>query len=96
MADHTPQLGAPDPELKNSPIVDEDEEPSPDGELETGVCYFNDLAYSLGQCVLSGSELLRCTDRVVWVRVGERAPDPHPPRRAALRIRILHSTEELP
>jgi hypothetical protein len=74
MTDHLPQLGAPDPELKNSPIVDEEQEPSLDWELETGVCYFNDVAYPLGQCVLSGSEVLRCSDRGVWVRIGERAP----------------------
>jgi len=74
MSDHLPQLGAPDPELKNSPIVDEDEEPSLDLELETGVCYFNNVAYPLGQYVLSGSEVLRCSNRGVWVRSGERAP----------------------
>jgi hypothetical protein len=72
MADHVPQLGAPDPELKNSPIIDENEEPSLDLELETGVCDFNDVAYRLGQYVLSGSEVLRCTGRGVWVRSGER------------------------
>lgn len=72
MADHVPQLGAPDPELKNSPIIDENEEPSLDLDIETGVCYFNDTAYPLGQYVLSGGEVLRCTDRGVWVRSGER------------------------
>jgi hypothetical protein len=97
MADHTPQLGAPDPELKNSPIVDEDEEPSLDLQPETGVCYFHDVAYSLGQYVLSGSELLRCTDRGAFgFAPGNAGPDPRPTRRAALRIRILPSTEELP
>lgn len=68
-----PQLGAPDPELKTSPIIDEDEqETSLDFELETGVCYFNDVGYPLGEYVLSGDEVLRCTERGVWVRSGER------------------------
>ena len=72
MLDDLPQLGAPDPELKNSPIIDEDEQVSLDFELETGVCYFNGVAYPLGEYVLSGEEVLRCTDRGVWVRSGER------------------------
>lgn len=73
MPDHLPQLGAPDPELKTSPIIDEDEqETSLDFELETGVCYFNDVGYPLGEYVLSGDEVLRCSERGVWVRSGER------------------------
>ena len=74
MPDHLPQLGAPDPERKTSPIIDEDEEISLDFELETGVCYFNDIAYPLSTYVMSGAEILRCTDRGVWVRTGERQP----------------------
>jgi len=71
-----PQVGSPDPERKNSPIVDEeDEEVDPELELETGVCYFNDVAYPLGSYVLSGSELLHCEERGVWVRKGELAPE---------------------
>jgi hypothetical protein len=74
MATHIPQVGAPDPERKNSPIFDEDDDeeiPSLDRELETGVCYFNDVPYAIGQFVRSGSELLRCEARGVWVREGE-------------------------
>ena len=69
----TPRVGAPDPELKTSPILDEEdnEELSFDAELEAPVCYFNGTAYGLGQYVLSGDEILRC-DRGVWVRRGER------------------------
>lgn len=71
-AKHHPQLGAPDPERRNSPIFDEDaEELSLDLELETGTCYFNDQAFPLGQYVSSGNELLRCAERGVWVRVSE-------------------------
>jgi hypothetical protein len=69
------QVGAPDPELKNSPIFDEYEEISLDLELEEGVCYFNNVAYPIGEYVLSGSELLRCDGRGVWMRKGEMRPD---------------------
>jgi len=71
-----PQVGAPDPEHKTSPIVDENEELSLDLglELESGGCYFNGLAYSIGQFVRSGSELLHCEERGVWVRKGEMRP----------------------
>ena len=67
-----PNVGAPDPELKNSPIFDHDSEEYEyaDLELETGVCYFNNVSYCIGQYVASGSELLRCSERGVWVRVG--------------------------
>jgi len=75
MADHVPQLGAPDPELKTSPIFDEYDEMSLDVELEAGVCYFNNVAYRVGAYVRSGSELLRCEERGVWVRKGEMRPD---------------------
>ena len=67
-----PQLGPPDPELNNSPIFDEadNDDLSLDYELESGVCYFNDAAYSVGQYVCSGNELLRCENRGVWIREG--------------------------
>ena len=70
-----PQVGAPDPEHKTSPIVDEDDELSLDFELETGACYFNGVAYRMGQYVRSGSELLHCEERGVWVRKGEMRPE---------------------
>ena len=69
-----PQVGAPDPELKNSPIFDEGEEadmPPRDLELETGACWFNNVRYPIGQYVRSGDEVLRCAEGGVWVRVGE-------------------------
>ena len=75
MTGHAEQVGAPDPELRNSPIFDEYEEVSLDLELEEGVCYFNDVSYPIGQYVLSGSELLKCEGRGVWVRKGEMRPE---------------------
>jgi hypothetical protein len=67
-----PKVGAPDPELKNSPIFDstDSDELSLDLELETGVCYFNAQSYPLGSYVCSGDELLRCEERGVWIREG--------------------------
>jgi hypothetical protein len=73
-----PQLGAPDPELKNSPIIDESEYDehagSRDLELEEGACYFNGEAFAIDACVLSGSEVLQCSGRGVWVSKGEKRP----------------------
>lgn len=69
-----PQVGAPDPERRTSPIFDQDDEISLDLELEAGVCYFNDAAYAIGNYVRSGSELLRCEGRGVWIREGEVQP----------------------
>lgn len=43
-------------------------------ELEAGVCYFNNESYPIGQYLLSGSELLQCEERGVWVRKGEIRP----------------------
>ena len=71
---HPPQVGALDPERRNSPILDEDsateDDLSVDLEPETGVCYFNGQAYAIGEYVCSGSELLHCEERGVWVRKG--------------------------
>jgi hypothetical protein len=71
-----PMVGAPDPELKNSPIFDDSDadELSLDLELETGVCYFNNLTYAIGDFVCSGNEMLRCEERGVWVREGSCEP----------------------
>jgi hypothetical protein len=78
MTARTPQVGAPDPERRTSPIFDDedDAELSLDLELEAGVCYFNDVAYPLGQYVRSGGEVLHCEERGVWVRAGELPPNP--------------------
>ena len=70
-----PQVGAVDPELKTSPILDDDQEFSLDLELESGVCYFNNVTYPIGQYVLSGNELLHCEERGLWVRKGEMRTD---------------------
>ncbi|KAF0192773.1 MAG: hypothetical protein FD165_543 [Gammaproteobacteria bacterium] len=75
---HPESVGAPDPELRTSPIMeemDEDREVLAQEAEDTGVCYFNDIAYTLGNYVCTGSgELLRC-DGGMWVQVGSCDPD---------------------
>ena len=75
MSNHPPQVGAPDPELQTSPIFDECDEMSLDLELEAPTCFFNSVAYPIGQYVVSGNEVLHCEERGVWVRRGEKRPD---------------------
>jgi len=72
-----PQVGAPDPELDTSPILDEAEfderAPSADLDIEHPVCHFNSQAFASGSYVQSGGEVLHC-ERGVWVRKGEIPP----------------------
>ncbi len=79
MSTRPPQVGAPDPELKTSPIAGQssefDDEQPPDLEaFESAVCYFNNETFPLGSYVLSGDELLSCEKPGVWVRKSEQAP----------------------
>lgn len=71
-------VGAPDPELRNSPVLEELDE---DYELlaqeagEQPVCFFNGASYDDGHYVCSGSgELLHC-HRGTWVREGTCDPE---------------------
>lgn len=57
------QVGAPDPELRNSPIIEPGEEATelPDiDEPRSASCYFNGEAFSSDSEVLSGETRLRC------------------------------------
>lgn len=38
------------------------------------MCYFNDEAFEIDHAVMSGSEVLQCSERGVWVRKGEKRP----------------------
>jgi hypothetical protein len=71
-------VGAPDPELMNSPILtetDEDFEFAAQEHEELPLCYFNGVGYRQGTLVCSGSsELLRC-DNGTWVLDGTCDPD---------------------
>jgi hypothetical protein len=75
MSDRTEQLGALDPERKNSPVAwetDEDTETLRESVPDEAVCFFNDLAYGHGTVVQSGGTLLRC-DRGLWLPAGAAA-----------------------
>lgn len=71
-------VGVPDPERDTSPICDEPDELFDDSGLDDdthgGACYFNGRAFAVGEYVRSGSELLHCEGRGVWVRSGELRP----------------------
>jgi hypothetical protein len=66
------QVGAPDPELRNSPIAEEED-------LDTdvvrqqvpgeAVCWFNGAEFRNGDFVASGSLVLRCSYGV-WIDAG--------------------------
>jgi hypothetical protein len=70
------QVGAPDPELETSPIVGDGDELEVEPNVAGGACYFNGVAYPIGDSVLSGSEWLHCEAPGVWVREGELRPRP--------------------
>ncbi len=75
-APHAPQVGAADPERRNSPTPTD---PEQSYELlreqvgdEAAGCYFNDVLYPDGAHVMSGSTRLRC-ERGIWVELGEKS-----------------------
>ncbi|MDB6043961.1 MAG: hypothetical protein JWM63_2512 [Gammaproteobacteria bacterium] len=72
-----PQVGAADPERRNSPIQTDPEESFELVREEVGDeaagCYFNDVLYADGAYVASGSTFLRC-EQGVWFEVDERVP----------------------
>jgi hypothetical protein len=76
-SDRIPQVGAADPERRNSPIQTDPEESFELVREEVGDeaagCYFNDVLYTEGAQVASGSTFLRC-ERGVWFEVGGRVP----------------------
>lgn len=72
----TVDVGAQDPELRNSPIADEgDEDTEALRETIPGapVCYYNGVAYSHGTIIKTGTSALRC-ERGLWVRAGSTDP----------------------
>ncbi|HWS03288.1 MAG TPA: hypothetical protein VN448_07790 [Gammaproteobacteria bacterium] len=74
---HVPQVGAPDPELNNSPFAEETDEEYEVLRREVPgepVCYFNNQSYRHDSYVCSGSTLMRC-DYGIWVRMGSCDPD---------------------
>jgi hypothetical protein len=74
-----PQVGAQDPELRNSPIADEEDEDTDVVRQQVPgepVCFYNGAEYSHGSFVASGSQVLKCSYGV-WVEAG--SGDSHNP-----------------
>ena len=72
MKRHIPNVGAPDPERRSSPVAwetDEDTETLRESVPDEAVCFFNDVAYKDGTIVESGNVRLRC-DHGVWLPAG--------------------------
>jgi hypothetical protein len=72
MAKKTQDLGAPDPELKNSPVAwegDEETEALREETSEEPECFFNGEAFPHGAVIRSGSTRLSC-DHGIWIPVG--------------------------
>ncbi|MGI9288159.1 MAG: DUF1496 domain-containing protein [Pseudomonadales bacterium] len=66
---HPIDVGAPLPELQNSPVISDidDEREMIDPEIpEERMCYFNGKSYAHGTYVKSGTLVLLC-DRGAWV-----------------------------
>lgn len=69
---HPPDLGAPEPELRTSPIFpdfDAEREVVDTAIPEERICYFNGESFTHGSYVKSGSMILQC-DRGAWVETG--------------------------
>jgi hypothetical protein len=72
----TSNVGAIDPTLKTSPVLEETDEDSyylGQQAPEDAVCYFNDKVYASGDVVRSGSVILECR-RGLWVEIGPSDP----------------------
>jgi hypothetical protein len=70
-------LGAQDPELRNSPVAwesDDDTDALREQSPGATVCYFNDTEYDLDTIIKSGDSLLRCSYGL-WVPVASSDPD---------------------
>lgn len=72
-----PDVGAQDPELRNSPILrddDEDIDTLREAVADVPVCHFNSTSYAHGTIVRSGTALLKC-EQGIWVFAGPADPD---------------------
>ena len=70
------QVGAQDPELRNSPIAEEEDEDTDVVRQQVPgepVCYFNGGEYPHGAFVASGSQLLKCSYGI-WIESGSADP----------------------
>jgi hypothetical protein len=78
MSDIKPvDVGASDPELKTSPILeemDEEYEVLAQEVEDHAVCWFNSASYNDGSYVCSSSRILLRCDKGIWVRKGSCDP----------------------
>ncbi len=74
---HSEQVGTSDPERRTSPIQTDPEQSLEVVREQVGDeapgCYFNDVRFSDGTVVMSGSTYLRC-EHGVWIEVGNEVP----------------------
>lgn len=71
-------VGAPDPELKTSRILEESDEEYDVLSQEVDdvpYCFFNDVMYKDGDYVCSGSSILLHCVKGLWIRQGGCDPD---------------------
>jgi hypothetical protein len=76
MTQQVRDLGAQDPELRNSPVAwesEEDTETLRESVPGEPTCFFNGSAYGQNTVIKSGSTLLRC-DYGLWVPAGPSDP----------------------
>lgn len=78
MATHagTTNVGAIDPELKTSPVLEETAEESYELSQQapdSAVCFFNGEVFATGEFVRSGAAVFECR-RGLWVEIGPADP----------------------
>ena len=74
---HIQDVGAPDPELKNSPIAEENDEESDVIRQEMPgepVCYFNNQSFETGSYIKTGTSVLKCVYGI-WEQAGPADPE---------------------
>jgi len=76
-ASYSKDVGSADPELKTSPIAEENDDETVVLKQEMpgeSVCFFNGQSFPTGSYVKSGNALLKC-DYGIWVPAGSADPD---------------------
>jgi hypothetical protein len=71
-------VGAVDPTLKTSPVIEELAEEEPDAPeyepIPGAMCFFNSESFKPGELVRSGTMVLECRDGL-WIEAGPGDPD---------------------
>jgi hypothetical protein len=72
----TPNVGAIDPKLRTSPVVEETSEEADTARQASpgdNVCFFNGVAFEPGAFVRSGTMILECREGL-WIEIGPADP----------------------